>query len=130
MARSCYILTDYDCGQRLSLEKGAVREHRARERGEWSCHTEQWSTTPGQGLRIKCTTVVATFYSGASLAGPSTPYTVTATPTQPHADPPASFPKRAVTSQDANLLCGELEASPVSPPNWAGLARALYTVNL
>jgi hypothetical protein len=32
-----------------------------------------------------------------------------------------------VTSQDANLLCGELEASPVSPPNWAGLARALYT---
>ena len=23
--------------------------------------------------------------------------------------------------------CGELEASPVSPPNWAGLARALYT---
>ena len=51
MARSCYILTDYDCGQRLSLEKGAVRERRARERGEWSCHTEQWSTTPGQGLR-------------------------------------------------------------------------------
>jgi hypothetical protein len=53
MARSCYILTDYDCGQRLSLalEKGAVRLRRARERGEWSCHTEQWSTTPGQGLR-------------------------------------------------------------------------------
>ncbi len=31
-----------------------------------------------------------------------------------------------MTSQDASLLCGELEASPVSPPNWAGLARALY----
>ena len=61
MARSCYILTDYDCGQRLSLEKGAVRERRARERGEWSCHTEQWSTTPGQGLR--------NFSSRVSLAG-------------------------------------------------------------
>ena len=23
-------------------------------------------------------------------------------------------------------ICAELEASPVSPPNWAGLARALY----
>ena len=51
---------------------------------------------------------------------------MTATPTQSHTAPLASFPKRAVTSQDANLLCGELEASPVSPPNWAGLARALY----
>ena len=53
---------------------------------------------------------------------------MTATPTQPHTYPLASFPKRAVTSQDANLLCRELEASPVSPPNWAGLARALYTM--
>jgi hypothetical protein len=25
-------------------------------------------------------------------------------------------------------ICAELEASPVSPPNWAGLARALYTL--
>ncbi len=54
--------------------------------------------------------------------------TATGTPTQPHTDPlpVASFPNGAVTSRDANLLCGELEASPVSPPNWAGLARALY----
>ncbi len=55
--------------------------------------------------------------------------TATGTPTQPHPDPLASFPNGAVTSRDANLLCGELEASPVSPPNWAGLARALYTSN-
>ena len=51
---------------------------------------------------------------------------MTATPSPPHTDPLASFPKRAVTSRDADLCCGELEASPVSPPNWAGLARALY----
>ena len=53
--------------------------------------------------------------------------TATGTPTQPHTDPLASFPNGAVTSRDADLCCGELEASPVSPPNWAGLARALYT---
>ena len=36
-----------------------------------------------------------------------------------------------MTSRDANLrlTLGELEASPVSPPNWAGLARALYSIN-
>ena len=38
----------------------------------------------------------------------------------------APLPKRAVASKAANLPYAELEASPVSPPNWAGLARALY----
>ena len=40
----------------------------------------------------------------------------------------APLPKRAVASKAANLPYAELEASPVSPANWAGLARALYTV--
>ena len=31
-----------------------------------------------------------------------------------------------MASKAANLPYAELEASPVSPPNWAGLARALY----
>ena len=76
----------------------------------------------------KATQDASHYYSDS--VSPSTPYTMTATPTQPHTYPLASFPKRAVTSQDANLLCGELEAGqPVSPPNWAGLARALYNLN-
>ena len=39
---------------------------------------------------------------------------------------PLPKPERAVASKAANLPYAELEASPVSPPNWAGLARALY----
>ena len=33
-----------------------------------------------------------------------------------------------VASIAANLPYAELEASPVSPPNWAGPTRALYTM--
>jgi hypothetical protein len=48
MARSCYILADYDCGQRLSLER---REPCAN--AQLVREASGVTTTPGQGLRIK-----------------------------------------------------------------------------
>jgi hypothetical protein len=48
MARSCYILAGYDCGQRLSLERRepCANAQPVRE-------ASGVAVTPGQGLRIK-----------------------------------------------------------------------------
>jgi hypothetical protein len=51
MARSCFILTDYDAVSACHSRSEPCANATTRERGEWSCHTEQWSTTPSQGLR-------------------------------------------------------------------------------